>query len=100
MSKFAIRLLTLAMYATAPVVVPMVTPAKAATNSQKHMKLKKKIQKSSGFSDSWSAGQSSPVARPSSQSGEVCPGISRGFECRTWPPPMDEDPDRKVPGRF
>jgi hypothetical protein len=98
MNKPAIRLLPLAMCATALLMVPTVTPAKAATHSQKHMKHKKKVQKSSG--DSWSAGRSSPVARPSSQSGEVCPGISRSFECRTWPPPFDEDPDRKVPGRF
>ena len=43
MSKFAIRLLTLTLYATALVVVPMVTPAKAATNSSKEIKKKKKM---------------------------------------------------------
>jgi hypothetical protein len=43
MNKLAIRLLTLAMYATALVVVPMVTPAKAATNSSKEIKKKKKM---------------------------------------------------------
>ena len=36
MSKIAIRLLALAAYATAPVVVPMVTPAKAATINSKN----------------------------------------------------------------
>lgn len=54
MTKFAIRLLTLAVYTTALVVVPMVTPAKAATSSSRHMKHKKKIR--SGFSDSWYSG--------------------------------------------
>ena len=97
MSKFAIRLLTLAMYATAPVVVPMVTPAKAETSSSKPMKKHKK-QRSPGFRDPWSGGQAWPVARPSSQRGDVCPGNARSFECGTWPPPMYDDPDRKVSG--
>jgi hypothetical protein len=95
MSQFAIRLLTLATCATALVMVPMVTPAKAETSSNRHIK-KHKIQKRYGFNDPWSAGQAWPVTRPSSQAGAVCPGIARGFECRTWPPPMEDDPDRKV----
>ncbi len=99
MNKFAIGLLTLAMYTTALAVVPMVTPAKAATSSGKHMKHKRKIHKHTGFGGSWSAGQPWPVTRPSSHAGGVCPGIARSFECGTWPPPFDEDPDRKVSGR-
>ena len=99
MSKFAIRLLTLAMYATALVVVPMVAPAKAATNSSKQIKKhKKRIRNSFGLSDPWSAGQARPVTRPSRPAGGVCPGIARSFECGTWPPPMEDDPDRKVSG--
>jgi len=43
MSKFVIRLLTLAIYATALVVVPMVTPVNAATNSSKEIKKKKRV---------------------------------------------------------
>jgi hypothetical protein len=97
MSKFAIRLLTLAMYGTALVVVPMVTPAKAETSSSKHIKKHKK-QRSPGFRDPWSAGQAGPVTRPSSQAIDVCPGNARSFECKTWPPPMYDDPDRKVSG--
>ena len=99
MTKFATSLLTLAMYAAALVMVPMVTPATAATNSSQHTKHKKKIRKSSGLSDSWPAGQARPVAGPSNQAGEVCPGIARSFDCRTWPPPMYDDPDRRVPAR-
>ena len=73
MRKFAIRLLTLAVYATALVVVPTVTPAKAATDSSKQMKKhKKKIHSSAG------------VAAPKS-SGSA------------WPS-MYDDPDRKAAG--
>jgi hypothetical protein len=96
MSKFAIRLLTLAIYATALVVVPMATPAEAATNSTKEIrKNKKKAPKTPGFSDPWSAGQPRPVAGPSRPADVVC---SRGFECGNWPPPIYEDPQRNPDG--
>ena len=99
MSKFAIRLLTLVMYATSLPVISMITPAKAETISSKHMKKhRKNIQRSPGFSDPRSAGQAWPVTRPSSPAGDVCPGIARSFECKIWPPPMYDDPDRKHSG--
>jgi hypothetical protein len=98
MSKFAIRLLTLAVCATALALVPTVTPAKAETSSSKHLKKHKK-HKHPGFSHRWSAGQPWAVAKPPSSAGPVCPGIGRSFDCRVWPPPFDEDPDRKVSGR-
>jgi hypothetical protein len=95
MSKFAIAT-TLAIYATALAAVSMVTPAKAATINSKHIKKHKRtVESSFGFSDPRSTGQAWPVTRPSSQAGSACPGIARSFECRTWPPPMDDDPDRK-----
>ena len=95
MSKFAIRLLSLAMYATSLPVIPMITPAQAKTSSTKHTKKQHRtyIQRSPGFSDPRSAAWT--VYGPSSQAGPVCPGISRGIDCKIWPPPIDEDPDRK-----
>jgi hypothetical protein len=48
MSKFAIGLFTLAVYATSLVAVPMVTPARAAADSSKQMKKHKKIHRSPG----------------------------------------------------
>jgi len=82
MSKLAI-LTTLALCATALAVVPMVTPAKAATSQVKHIK---KHERAFAWSpgDSWSAGRA----------GGVCPGNARSFDCATWPPPFNEDPDR------
>ena len=98
MSKFAIRLLTLAMYATALVVVPLATPAEAETSSGRHTKKhKKQIHWSPGVSDPRSAGRAWPVTRPSSQA-DVCPGNARGIDCKTWPPPMYDDPDRRNGG--
>ena len=99
MSKFAIRLLSLAVYATSLPVVPMITPAQAETSSTKHTKKqhRKNIQRSPGFSDPRSAAWT--VYGPSSQAGPVCPGLSRGIDCRIFPPPIDEDPDRKQGAR-
>jgi hypothetical protein len=94
MSKFAIRLLTLAICTTALVLVPTVTPAKAESSSR-HIK---KHKRSHGFSAPRAAGQPWPVTRPANPSGPVCPGNGRSFDCRVWPPPYDEDPDRKVSG--
>ena len=95
MSKFAIRLLALAICATMLGVVPMVTGAVAETNKSKQIKKHKKvILRSPGFSYPRSAGQAWPVTRPSSQA-DVCPGIARGIDCKRWPPPMEDDPDRK-----
>lgn len=75
MSRFAIRLLTLAMYATALVAVPMITPARAAADSSKQMKKHKK------------------------ETHHRSPGIATARSPSANPfPPMDEDPDRKAGG--
>jgi hypothetical protein len=84
MSKLAI-LTTLAMCAAALAVVPMVTPANAATSHGKHIKKHERaFAWRPGFGDSWSTGWA----------GWVCPGNARSFDCATWPPPFNEDPDR------
>jgi hypothetical protein len=88
-SKFAIRLSTLAIYATASVMVLMVAPADAASG-KKHQH-----QRSTGVNNHWYTGQVWSVTRPP---GPVCPGLARSFDCKVWPPPFDEDPDRKVSG--
>jgi len=65
MSKFAIGLLTLAMYAASLPVIAMITPAKAASSSSKHIMHKK--HRGPGFSDPGFVGQARPVPRPSSE---------------------------------
>jgi hypothetical protein len=88
MSRFAIRLSTLVIYLTASLMVPLAAPADAAS-SKKH-----RHQRSTGVSNHWYAGQALPARPP----GPVCPGLARSFDCKVWPPPFDEDPDRKVSG--
>jgi len=94
MSRIAIQLLMLATYATALVVVPVVTPAKASMSNGRHLKKHKK-PKRPGFSDPRRAW---PGNRPSSPADGVCPGNARAIDCRVWPPPIEDDPDRKVSG--
>ena len=72
MRKFAIRLLTLAVYATAAVAVPLVAPARAATEGTH---AKKKHQKT----------------RPASSS--AAPRISN-----ETPRNYSDDPDRRAAG--
>jgi hypothetical protein len=85
MSKFAIGLLTLAMYAASLPVIALITPAQAAT--KKHWRPR--------VSEPWYVGQAQAFVPPYSQAGPICPGIARGIDCKVWPPPIDEDPDRK-----
>jgi hypothetical protein len=71
MGKFAIRILTLAILATAVAAAPMLTPAKAATsNTESKKKHKKMSPRSSTFE----------APRASTQ----------------YPPNMSDDPGRKV----
>jgi len=77
MSKVAIQLLTLAITASV-----MAAPANAA---RKHRHTRPSVIL--GY-----PGQASLVAMPS---GPVCPGLARAIDCRIFPPPIDDDPDRK-----
>jgi hypothetical protein len=86
MSKFAVGLLTLAMYAVSLPVIAMITPAEAAT--KKHWQTR----------EPWYVSRAQAFVPPYSQAGPICPGIARGIDCRVWPPPIDEDPDRKRGG--
>jgi hypothetical protein len=72
MNKFAIRLLTLAMFAMASAAVPMSAPAKAATeNSTTAKKKHKKMNPESG-----------QMRAPATSS--------------QYPPNMSDDPNRKI----
>jgi hypothetical protein len=37
-----------------------------------------------------------PATQPQNSPGNVCPEIGRAFDCKIWPPPIDQDPDRKT----
>ena len=64
MIKFAIRLATLAVCATALMTLPVVTPAEAATSSSKATKKHKRVHVNSGAGNSGAAGQTPHYADP------------------------------------
>ena len=93
MSQFAIRLSMLTVCATALVVIPAGTPAEAAG---KHMHVKKHKWHGQHFGAAWSVGPAPPTAGYYAPSEPVCPAIGKSFDCKIWPPPFADDPDRKT----
>jgi hypothetical protein len=87
MSKFAKGLLTLAMYAASLPAIAIITPAQAET---KHWRPR--------VSEPWYAARAQQLVPPYIQPGPICPGLARGIDCKVFPPPIDEDPDRKRGG--
>ena len=81
MSKFAIRLLTLAITASVTV-----APAMAET-AKKH----RHIHRSLVLSDP------GRVWLATAPSGPNCPGLARSIDCKAWPP-YGDDADRKADG--
>jgi hypothetical protein len=87
--------LILTICATA--VVPVVAVADVAASSR-HIR-KHHPRTSLGWHDSlrrsWAVEKVRPVAPSWSAGGDVCPGNARAIDCRIWPPPVVDDPDRR-----
>jgi hypothetical protein len=102
MRPTAIRFLTVTICATA--LTPLVAPTEGEASSR-HVRKHQSVSHQSvshqrvspGLRRAWAAGDIRPVA-PSYSRGTVCPGMGRSFDCAVWPPPFDDDPDRKVSG--
>lgn len=104
MGKLAIRALTLAIGAAAAAVAPALAPAGAKDSRHAHhLHIKRHGWHSAypsyspyPYRGAWVVPQAQPMVRSYGQSDWVCPGIGRSFECKIWPPPFEDDPDRKV----
>ena len=100
MRPYATRLLALTIYATAAVVIPAIT-ASGGEAANRHIR-KHHPHAQLGRNDSWrrasAAQEVRPVAPSWSGGGDVCPGLARSFDCKIWPPPVNDDPDRKGTG--
>jgi hypothetical protein len=90
----AIRLLMLNAGATALVTV---AAAGAAEAGSRHIH-RHHVRQNHDFSNSWAAQEIRPVAPAWNAGGDVCPGNARSFDCKIWPPPFDQDPDRRISG--
>lgn len=93
MNRLAIRLSILGICATAVVAVPVFASGEAQA-AKRHEHVKKHPRHWRHASQPW-FGEPRPYVAPS-QPGWVCPGIGRSFECKIWPPPFEDDPDRKT----
>jgi hypothetical protein len=92
MRHLKIGLLTLAVCATA---VVSVVAASEAGASSRHIK-KHQHAKTRDWNDARAAGEIRTIAPPPRRAGTACPGNARAIDCTVWPPPFDDDPDRKA----
>ncbi len=98
MRRDVVRLLTLTLYGTA-LLIPAITATDGEAATRHARKHHQRAQL--GRSDSWkraSAAAVRPIAPAWNGSGDVCPGLARSFDCKIWPPPVYDDPDRKAAG--
>jgi hypothetical protein len=91
MNQLLLRISMLTVCATALTVIPTVTSAAAGA---KHTHMKKHHWRHH-YRVAWPAGPAQPAVR-SYDNGPVCPGVGRSFDCKIWPPPFADDPDRKT----
>ena len=97
MRKLAMRLSVLAIGTTALATAPVIAPAHAE-GSPSHMHHMKKHHRHwrHQTGGAWYGYPAQPMAGSYGQSDWVCPGIGRSFECKVWPPPFEDDPDRET----
>ena len=95
MSRLAIRLSMLTIGAATLVVFPSVTPAQAETG-RNHMHIKKHMHWRHHTGVVWPGAPARPVVGSYAPSEPVCPAIGKSFDCKIWPPPFADDPDRKA----
>jgi hypothetical protein len=95
MRRSAIRLSMLTICATALAAVPFFTTGSADARTR-HAHMKKHARHWHDVHRPWIVGEPRPYVAPyAPSSGWVCPGIGRSFECKIWPPPIADDPDRR-----
>lgn len=75
----------------------MLVAATEAAATSRHLR-KHPHRQVQHFTNTWYPGWSHPAAAPFSPGEDVCPGNARSFDCKVWPPPFDQDPDRKAAG--
>jgi len=95
-SRLAIRFSALALCATALVVGPAVTSAEAKTTGKHAHMAKHRWHRSHYVHRGWPVGEARPIVGYYNQPGPICPAVGHSFDCKIWPPPYEDDPDRKV----
>jgi hypothetical protein len=87
------RLLTLAVFAMSVIVIPVMTAGDGVASSRHLYKNHKRT--SHRLTNALASEEFHPAAPARNFGGDVCPGNARGIDCRIWPPPIKDDPDRR-----
>ena len=95
-SRLAIRFSALAICTTALVAVVAFAPVQAKKASRHMHVAKHGWHMIHHYSRAWPGGEARPVVGYYNQPGPICPAIGHSFDCKIWPPPYEDDPDRKV----
>ena len=90
------RFLTLAICAATVMAAPVVAAGDSAASSR-HVG-KHHARTSPRVNNALASEQSRTFSPARNFSGDVCPGNARSFDCKIWPPPVQDDPDRKGTG--
>ena len=96
MSRSPIRFVAAAICLTAFVVVPAVTPVQAKKVSRHTHVAKHRWHRVHHDGRAWPSDLVRPVAGFTNQPGPICPQVGHSFDCKIWPPPYEDDPDRKT----
>jgi hypothetical protein len=97
MSKLVIRLSALAAGASALLLVTAATPAEARKAGAHTQMAKHRWHGVHHVRRGWPVGEARPVVGYyNNQPGPICPAVGHSFDCKIWPPPYEDDPDRKV----
>ncbi len=91
MRRLAIPFSVLAIGAVA-VMASAIAPAQAKASRHVHHQRHWRHH----YGHVWYGYPAAPMVRSYGGSGDVCPGIGRSFDCKIWPPPFEDDPDRKT----
>ena len=97
MSRLAIRLSILALSATTLVLVSAMGPATAKTGHSRHAQFSKHRPhwKHHHYDAARAVGPAQPAGFYNPYE-PICPAIGKSFDCKIWPPPYADDPDRKT----
>src|SRR5579863_4658496 len=90
----AIRLLALTVGAIALVAVVAAGEADASSRHIRKHHQRTNLGWNNSLRRSW-AEEVRPKVPSWSQGGDVCPGNARAIDCKIWPPPIVDDPDRR-----
>ncbi len=99
MRKLAIRFPLLAIglaIGTALLAFPAINPAQAKTPGQHMHHIKHHKHWRHHDRRAWHGAPAEPRVGFYSQPGPICPQVGHSFDCKIWPPPYEDDPDRKT----